>query len=239
MLGTADRAMTIDAAIAVATVLVVATYHPPFRRGLVVTLFALAVAMVGTGDREMTIGAAIVVATVLVLATYHPGFRRVLLVALFACALAGASVAFLVMLEQGPRQGQDHPAQDQVARPAIPTNAIQLSDVFMDGPPDLPSAALRGVVTNNSPELLRAIELEISVADCNSDPPPGEQRCHVLGQVRRRTEDMNVPAGQARTFQIFPLGFGPLPVTEKAASAMSRRFDYRITSVYSGRVMSQ
>jgi hypothetical protein len=109
----------------------------------------------------------------------------------------------------------------------------------MDGTPDLPSAALRGVVTNNSPELLRAIELEISVADCSSDPPPGEQPCHVLGQVRRRTEDMNVPAGQARTFQIFPLGFGPLPVMEKAASAMSRRFDYRITSIYSGEVLAQ
>ncbi|HXW31123.1 MAG TPA: hypothetical protein VEK55_17310 [Xanthobacteraceae bacterium] len=233
--------MTIDAAIAVATVLVVATYHPPFRRGLVVTLFALAVATVGTGDLEMTIGAAIVVATILVLATYHPGFRRVMLIALFACALAGASVAFLAMLEQERRQGQgqEHAAQDQVAKPAIPTNAIQLSDVFMDGPPDLPSAALRGVVTNNSPELLRAIELEISVADCNSEPRPGEQPCHVLGQVRRRTEDMNVPAGQARMFQIFPLGFGPLPVTEKAASAMSRRFDYRITSVYSGRLMTQ
>jgi hypothetical protein len=39
---------------------------------------------------------------------------------------------------------------------------------------------------------LRAIELEISVADSNSDPPPGEQPCHVLGQVRRRTEDVNV-----------------------------------------------
>jgi hypothetical protein len=239
MLGTADRAMTIDAAIAVATVLVVATYHPPFRRGLVVTLFALAVATVGTGDLEMTIGVAIVVATILVLATYHPGFRRVTLIVLFAFGLAGASVAFLAMLEQEHRQGQDQPAQDEVARSAIPTNAIQLSDVFMDGPPDLPSAALRGVVTNNSPELLRAIELEISVADCNSDPPPGEQPCHVLGQVRRRTEDVNVPAGQARTFQIYPLGFGPLPVTEKAASAMSRRFDYRITSVYSGRLMAQ
>jgi len=187
----------------------------------------------------MTIGAAIVVATVLVLATYHPGFRRGLLIALSAVAVAAASVAFLAMLERERRQSQEHPAQDQVARTAIPANAIQLSDVFMDGPPDLPSAALRGVVTNHSPELLRAIELEISVADCNSDPLPGEQPCHVLGHVRRRTEDVNVPAGQARTFQISPLGFGPLPVTEKAASATSRRFDYRITSVYSGRLMAQ
>jgi hypothetical protein len=231
--------MIIGAAIVVATVLVLARYLPDFRQGLFITFFALAVATLGTGNREMTIGVAIVLATVLVLATHHPGFRRGLLVILSAFAIAGASVAFLAMLEQEHRQGQDQPAQDEVARSAIPTNAIQLSDVFMDGPPDLPSAALRGVVTNNSPELLRAIELEISVADCNSDPPPGEQPCHVLGQVRRRTEDVNVPAGQARTFQIYPLGFGPLPVTEKAASAMSRRFDYRITSVYSGRLMAQ
>jgi hypothetical protein len=230
--------MTIDAAIVVATVLVLATYHSPFRRGLIITLFALAVATFGTGDPEMTIGAAIVVATVLVLATHHPGFRRGLLITLFAFAVAGA-VAFLGPREQEHHQSQDHVAQNQVARTAIPANAIQLSDVFMDGTPDLPSAALRGVVTNNSPKLLRAIELEISVADCNSDPPPGEQPCHVLGQVRRRTEDMNVPAGQARTFQIFPLGFGPLPVTEKAASAMSRRFDYRITSIYSGGLVTQ
>jgi hypothetical protein len=94
-------------------------------------------------------------------------------------------------------------------------------------------------VTNNSPELLRAIELEISVSDCNGDPPPGKQPCHIVGQVRRRTEDVNVPAGQARTFQIFPLGFGPLPVTEKTTSATSRRFDYRITSIYSDRSVSQ
>ena len=126
-----------------------------------------------------------------------------------------------------------------IDREKAQTLGVQLSDVFMAGTPDLPSAALRGVVTNNSPELLRAIELEISVSDCSGYPLPGEQPCHVVGQVRRRTEDVNVPAGQARTFQIFPLGFGPLPVTEKTASAMSRRFGYRITSIYSDRPVSQ
>ena len=231
--------MTIGAAIVVATMLALASYLPDFRQGLFITLFALAVATFGTGNREMTIGAAIVVATVLVLATYHPGFRRGLLITLFALAVAGASVAFLATFQRERGQSQEHAAPDQVVRTAIPANEVQLSDVFMAGTPDLPSAALRGVVTNNSPELLRAIELEISVADCNSDPPPGEQPCHVIGQVRRRTEDVNVPAGQARTFQIFPLGFGPLPVTKNAASAMSRRFDYRITSIYSDGPVTQ
>jgi general stress protein CsbA len=233
--------MTIGAAIVVATVLVLARYLRDFRQGLFNTLFALAlaVATLGTGDREMTIGVAIVLATVLVLATYHPGFRRGVLVVLFAVAVAGASVGFLAMLEQDRRQNQEYAARDQLAGIAVPASAIQLSDVFMAGTPDLPSAALRGVVTNNSPELLRAIELEISVSDCNGDPSPGEQPCHVVGQVRRRTEDVNVPAGQARTFQIFPLGFGPLPVTGKPTSAMSRRFDYRITSIYSDRSVSQ
>jgi hypothetical protein len=231
--------MTVGAAIVVASVLVLARYLPDFRQGLFITLFALAVATLGTGDREMTIGVAIVLATVLVLATYHPGFRRGLLVILFALAIAGASVAFLATFEQDHRQSQEFAARDQLAKIVVPASAIQLSDVFMAGTPDLPSAALRGVVTNNSPELLRAIELEISVSDCNGDPLPGEQPCHVVGQVRRRTEDVNVPAGQARTFQIFPLGFGPLPVTEKAASAMSRRFDYRITSIYSDSSVSQ
>jgi hypothetical protein len=237
--------MTIGAAIVVATVLVLARYLRDFRQGLFITLFALALALalavatLGTGDREMTIGVAIVLATVLVLATYHPGFRRGVLVVLFAVAVAGASVGFLAMLEQDRRQNQEYAARDQLAGIAVPASAIQLSDVFMAGTPDLPSAALRGVVTNNSPELLRAIELEISVSDCNGDPSPGEQPCHVVGQVRRRTEDVNVPAGQARTFQIFPLGFGPLPVTGKTTSAMSRRFDYRITSIYSDRSVSQ
>jgi general stress protein CsbA len=231
--------MTIGAAIVVATVLVLARYLRDFRQGLFITLFALAVATLGTGDREMTIGVAIVLATVLVLATYHPGFRRGVLVVLFAVAVAGASVGFLAMLEQDRRQNQEYAARDQLAGIAVPASAIQLSDVFMAGTPDLPSAALRGVVTNNSPELLRAIELEISVSDCNGDPSPGEQPCHVVGQVRRRTEDVNVPAGQARTFQIFPLGFGPLPVTGKTTSAMTRRFDYRITSIYSDRSVSQ
>jgi hypothetical protein len=147
--------------------------------------------------------------------------------------------AFLATFEQDHHQSQEFAARDQLAKIVVPASAIQLSDVFMAGTPDLPSAALRGVVINNSPELLRAIELEISVSDCNGDPLPGEQPCHVVGQVRRRTEDVNVPAGQARTFQIFPLGFGPLPVTEKAASAMSRRFDYRITSIYSDSSVSQ
>ena len=231
--------MTIGAAIVVATVLVLARYLRDFRQGLFITLFALAVATLGTGDREMTIGVAIVLATVLVLATYHPGFRRGVLVVLFAVAVAGASVAFLASLEQKRPQSQEYAARDQLAGLAVPASTIQLSDVFMAGTPDLPSAALRGVVTNNSPELLRAIELEISVSDCNGDPPPGEQPCHVVGQVRRRTEDVNVPSGQARTFQIFPLGFGPLPVTDKTTSAMSRRFDYRITSIYSDRSVSQ
>jgi hypothetical protein len=158
---------------------------------------------------------------------------------LFALAFAGASVAFIAILEQDHRRNEEDAPRDQLATIAVPASSIQLSDVFMAGTPDLPSAALRGVVTNNSPELLRAIELEISVSDCNGDPPPGEQPCHVVGQVRRRTEDVNVPAGQARTFQIFPLGFGPLPVTEKNASAVSRRFDYRITSIYSDRSVSQ
>jgi hypothetical protein len=143
--------MTTDAAIAVATVLVVATYHPPFRRGLVVTLFALAVATVGTGDLEMTIGAAIVVATVLVLATHYPGFRRAMLIVWFAFGLAGASVVFLSKLEQEHRQGEDQPMPEHVVRPTIAPNAIELSNVFMDGTPDLPSATLRGVVTNHSP----------------------------------------------------------------------------------------
>jgi hypothetical protein len=231
--------MTIGAAIVVATVLVLARYLPDFRQGLFITFFALAVATLGTGNREMTIGVAIVLATVLVLATYHPGFRRGLLVILFALAIAGASVAFLAMLEQDHRQSEEYTARDQLARIAVPASSIQLSDVFMAGTPDLPSASLRGVVTNNSPELLRAIELEISVSDCNGDAPPGERSCHVVGQVRRRTEDVNVPAGQARTFQIFPLGFGPLPVAEKTASATSRRFDYRITSIYSDGSVSQ
>jgi len=237
--------VTIAAAIVIATVLLLARYLPDFRQGLFLTLFALAVATFGTGDREMTIGAAIVVATVLVLATYHPGFRRGLFITLFALAVAGASVAVLAMLGQDHRQSQEHAArdevasQDEVARTAILANAIQLSDVFMAGTPDLPSATLRGVVTNHSPELLRALELEISVTDCNRDPPPGEQPCHVVGQVRRTTEDVNVPAGQARTFQIFPLGFGPLPLTEKGASTVSRRFDYRITSIYADKSISQ
>jgi hypothetical protein len=187
----------------------------------------------------------IVIATVLVLARYLPDFRQGLFITLFAFAVAGASVAVLAMLGQDHRQSQEHAAQDEVARQdevvktAILARAIQLSDVFMASTPDLPSAVLRGVVTNHSPELLRALELEISVTDCNRDPPAGEQACHIVGQVRRTTEDVNVPAGQARTFQIFPLGFGPLPLTEKGASAVSRRFDYRIASIYADKSVSQ
>jgi len=102
--------MTIGAAIVVATVLVLARYLPDFRQGLFITFFALAVATLGTGNREMTIGVAIVLATVLVLATHHPGFRRGLLVILSALAIAGASVAFLAMLERDHRQSEEYPA---------------------------------------------------------------------------------------------------------------------------------
>src|SRR6516165_4175186 len=113
-IGTRDRAMTIGTAIVVATVLVLARYLPDFRQGLFITFFALAVATLGTGNREMTIGVAIVLATVLVLATYHPGFRRGLLVILFALAIAGASVAFIAMLEQDHRRNEEDAARDQL-----------------------------------------------------------------------------------------------------------------------------
>jgi hypothetical protein len=184
----------------------------------------------------MTVGAGIVVATVLVLATFNAAFRRGLFT-LISIATAAAVIFFMAYLEEGARQAQEQAIRDaarnQAKAVSIPADEIEITGARWNGDPTK-TATLNGTVTNHSRVALRAFEIEITATDCNHHPAPGEQPCHVVGQVERWTQDINVPAGQARAFTTYPLEFDSRPVTEKAASAISREFQYRVTRIYAG-----